>query len=145
MTNLSRFDTREAANEGRWLTLEDPETGSPLMNGKEPVRILLCGMDSNAFIRQSSLNRSENIKEQRLNKPWQAGVEDDRTRKLLIACTKGWENLPTSWVDGGDSDEPISFSVENADKLYQNMRWVQEAVDRFVGDRKNYFADSSKK
>lgn len=145
MSTLSRFDTKKAANEGRWLVIDDPENrGTPLMNGDKPIRLLLMGKDADDFIKQRNMNRADEMKDVRKNAGYSQAVIDDRNFKLLSVATKDWDNMPKSWVEGGDSDEPIAFSRENAYKLYARMQWVFDLADEYIGERKNYFEDASK-
>jgi hypothetical protein len=145
MSNLSRFAVKDASNEGRWMELSDPEDrGKPLLNGEKPIRFLLRGQDSDAFVRQRNINRGIEMGEVRKNINFSQSVADERSQKLLAACVKDWEGVPQGWIDGSDNDEPISYSNENCIKLFQNMQWVMDEIDQFVGDRKNYFAASPK-
>lgn len=140
MSNLSRFNTKSAANEGRWMTVQDPENkGTPLLNGDKPIRIHLLGRDADVFIKQRNMNRADEMRDVRKNVGFSQAVIDDRNFKLLAAATKGWENMPTSWVKDSDSDEPIEFSPDNAYALYSRIQWLFDDVDEFVGERKNYF------
>lgn len=117
-----------------------PRTGS--MPVKHPVTgeptdavILVAGVDSEQYqvAQRQAWERRLDRSSQGRNKPTFEEYEQDGL-ELLVACTVGWSGLSK---DGKDLD----YTPAAARKLYSDPRyvWLRTQVDRFIGDRANFF------
>jgi hypothetical protein len=130
--DLSVFDTQEKAESGVEMVLENPMTGEPLMdkNGK-PVTITLLGVDSWPYQEHAKAIQAKRV--QRMVHSKAGGDTDAEEMALLAACTVGWSGIV---LDG----QELKFSEGAARDLYQRFPWIKDQVDRFIGDRSNFFA-----
>ena len=131
--DLSELDSVKACNDGADLNLYHPGTGEPL-----DIIIRCAGPDSDAFNRA---NRK--MQDKRLHQSMKGGKRrmssedlDEDTIELLAACTLSWNEHMV--VDG----ERVEFSLDNARMIYRRFPWIREQVNRFVGDRSNFFRGS---
>lgn len=135
--DLLTLDTRDGANTGAIMDVENPVTGEKLKTADgAPVTITLLGLDSDRLKkRQNELTNDVLKKGFRPKRVTAEKGEDDRLTTLALA-TVGWENIDL----GG---EKLDFSQDNARKLYRRLPWLAEQVDAFVGDRANFLKASS--
>ena len=136
--DLGSLDTVAASDEGAELQLVHFITGKKL-----PVYITLLGKHSTVFreIMADRVNQriaKEAVAAQRgkeVDRPT-AEEAEERAVELLAACTTGWRTAdkPVVMLKG----EELKFNGENAKKLYREMLWVREQVDKFIGDLENF-------
>lgn len=142
--NLNRFDARPQANKGVIYTLKNPEDmGIDLLNAGKPIRFRVHGTDSDRFIKANNAKRGDEMADTRKGVKFSQSLSDLRVRQLVAAAVSDWENIPKCWVEGGDDETPITYTDENCRKLFENLNWVQEQIDVFASDRKNFFGGSS--
>lgn len=150
---LAKLQTAEDANAGRYLHIEHPDNRIPLYafntdpaTGKEvedktrPVRMLLRGQDSDAYIQAEHKARNRNVENMKKRVDYSAAEDDRLGSETLAACVVSWENIPMGWVDGTDSEEPAPFTYDNALKVFENkgVKWVRIQADDFIGKRANF-------
>ena len=136
--DLSELDTIEASDKGAELQLKHFITEKPL-----PVFITLLGKHSSTFREITNERVNERIAReaaasQRNKTPSNPTAEEaeERAIELLAACTTGWRtgDKPIVMLKG----EELRFTVDNAKKVYREMLWVREQVDKFIGDLENF-------
>ena len=107
----------------------NPNSGEPL-----GVKITLASPDSGKYrtaslaiqnrqLQYSMKNRGRSISAERL---------EENALELLIEATLDWEGL----VEDG---RELACTPENVRRVYQNMPFIREQVDEFLGDRRNFF------
>jgi transcriptional regulator of met regulon len=114
MTDLSVFKTDIA---GSWLTVTHPVTGSTLETAEgKPVRI-----------RVVSLLHNEREKKRLNNRKYFQTAEElqEGLLKLLAAATLEFDNLEYN-------GELLKATSENAYKIYKELPWLREQVERFI-------------
>lgn len=117
------------------VTIKHPVTGADTN-----VVISVVGLDSPAA--QACLDSQQARRFNALaDNPEQAKVnvfDPEAARadlvELLVACTVEWKNL--EWQ--GDA---LEFNPGNAAFIYQKVPAIREQLNRFVGNRKNFFKD----
>jgi hypothetical protein len=139
--DLAEIDTRTAANDGVWLPLMRVD-GSPLTVRDEPVRVRLLGQDSDAY-RQRMREHLRRRLERRAAGDIAPTLDDlDRAEQegneILAACTADWSGVYSL------SGDKIRCSFDAALALYQRFPVIREQVDRFVANRANFIAASSR-
>lgn len=131
--DLSAFDVSEAASRGATLTLRNPATGEDLCSDDgKPITITLLGSDSSEYrkrIRATANQRINSRKKRTVEQIEQESID------MLAAVTQGWSGIV---VDG----EKVSFSQDEAKKLYRRFSWITEQVDEFVSDRSNFLTSA---
>ena len=141
MTDLShvKFDLQAAAEKGAWMQVVNPVDGDDLVDQEgTPTRLLIKGADSMSYeeaaartvaLRSKPTNPKRKVTPQALldasNKLAKSQSEE------LAAVTIGWEGV---WWEGAK----MECNQENAEKLYNEHRWLREQVMEFFGDRTNY-------
>lgn len=124
VVDLSTLDSIAAANTGAWMTLKHPTKGDAL-----PGKIKLLGRDSDTWKR---LQRTFTNRLMHRN-PRKVDIEDADAQdiELLARCT-------IEWVGIAIHGQALSFSIDNAKRLYTEFPWVREQVNEFIGDRGNF-------
>ena len=125
MMDLSEI--RKQAQVEAWVTILHPVSGV-----ETSMRIRLLSPDSERY-RQID-NRIRNATTKSMTKRGGLSAEElsESGLQLLIQATVGWENVI---FDG----QPIQFSPENVRTVYTDFPFIREQVDRFLGDRRNFF------
>lgn len=125
MMDLSEI--RKQAQDEAWVTILHPVSGE-----ETSMRIRLLSPDSERY-RQID-NRIRNAATKSMTKRGGLSAEElsESGLQLLIQATVGWENVI---FDG----QPIQFSPENVRTVYTDFPFIREQVDRFLGDRRNFF------
>lgn len=98
------------------------------------VKIKVASPDSDIFRKAELKLKSKNLRQIQRAKGRELKAEDNDKSNLefLVDITLGWENV----VFHGNVME---FSRDNASDLYTAVPFVRDQVDRFVGDRSNFF------
>ena len=127
--DLASLDLTAAADRGADMHLEHPVSGAPLLtDAGEPITIRLLGNDSREF--RAAIGE---LAEKQAGKRRQSlDAAEAHSCELLARLTTGWHGL----VFNG---ETLSFTRENAARLYRERPWIREQADRFIGDRGNFF------
>lgn len=125
MMDLSEI--QKQAQDEAWVTILHPVSGE-----ETSMRIRLLSPDSERY-RQID-NRIRNAATKSMTKRGGLSAEElsESGLQLLIQATVGWENVI---FDG----QPIQFSPENVRTVYTDFPFIREQVDRFLGDRRNFF------
>lgn len=125
MMDLSEI--QKQAQDEAWVTILHPVFGE-----ETSMRIRLLSPDSERY-RQID-NRIRNAATKSMTKRGGLSAEElsESGLQLLIQATVGWENVI---FDG----QPIQFSPENVRTVYTDFPFIREQVDRFLGDRRNFF------
>lgn len=118
---------REQAQEEAWLTIQHPVTGV-----ETTMRLRLLSPDSERY--RALSNRLLNSKVRAITRGSQLSVEEssENALHLLVQATTAWEGV----IFGG---QPLEFSPENVKTVYSDFPFIREQVDRFIGDRRNFF------
>jgi hypothetical protein len=131
--DLSQFDTSKTSEKGVELVIINPATLE-----ETDIKIRLAGTDSSYYRNQIKARA-----EQQLSKGQKKAttVDLDKSERegceLLAACTLGWSGIE-------ENGKAIDFSRDAAVDVYMRHKWLREQVDRFVGDRANFFPKPSK-
>lgn len=132
--DLASLDTQAACDRPFSLELKHPVTGAPLGCG-----VQIVGKDSAKFkdhIRQSANEQlRRNAQAQRRGKDIETPTIEqieERGVDLLVACTTGF--FGEILLD----KEVLTYSPDNARKLYTRFPWAREQVDAAVGDIENF-------
>lgn len=154
MGRLARLNFSAASDKGTFCQLSDPTTKRPMFvenlvgdewvaDETKPVGLYLLGIDSEAYKKQEAKNRDDAIGEMQKGETPTAAKGDARATKLLVACTTGWENIPTAWIDGSDNEEAITFSQRAATIVYEGRgtNWIREFADQKIADRSRFLTD----
>jgi hypothetical protein len=132
LIDLNRYDARPAAEEGRWLTLKDPETGEDL-----PARILLKGVDSKAYKDAQLAQRRARLEHfDKTGSRLDPAKADEEDLERLVAVTVNWENL-------GRGDEQFPCTPANVRELYTGWPEFRAQVLGFVVQRANFLPRSA--
>lgn len=133
--DLKQLDTKTAATRGVPMPLRHPITNEPLVDEDGPVSITLRGADSDLY-RAGQQGLLESLVEGLTSDRGKPKAVARSTRiELMADCTVGWSNI----IVGG---ERVTFSRDNAVKLYTDYPWVLDQVQAFVNDRQNYLGNS---
>lgn len=119
--NLSKYNPQKA--KPRTLELKNPANEETIRDAKgKPVTITVNSM-------QSSVARNFFID---LNKREGSTKDEGEALRLAAALTVGWsDNIETD-------DGKLTFSQENALKLYETEDWIGAQVIEFAGDPSNF-------
>lgn len=133
--DLSDFDTVAGSEKGAKCYLVHPLTQADLVIGGERIWISLFGPDSEAYIKES--NRIAN---KRLNIARKNGVSTaesiQQENKMLVA------KMITGWHQKfGYKKKILPFNKENAIFVVNNIPWVYDQLNAFLGERANFIAD----
>lgn len=131
--DLNLFDARPGAEEGRWLTLKDPETGDDT-----PARLLLKGGDSQAWKdkeleqRRARLEIMERSGTSRVDPAYADREVTDR----LVAVTAKWEGIARDGVDW-------PCTPQNIVEFYNGWPQFRAQAVIFIGTRANFYPRSA--
>lgn len=127
--DLASLDLTAAADRGADMKLEHPVTGAPLLtDAGEPITIRLLGNDSREF--RAAIG---DLAEKQAGKRRQSlDAAEAHSVELLARMTTGWHGI----VFGG---EDLPFTRDNAARIYRERPWIREQVDKFIGDRGNFY------
>lgn len=130
--DLGALDTPKLCADGAELRLLHPATFEEL-----PIFITLLGVDSPEY--RAAKHKAQSDALRKAQKGGKAIPLDDIEESgiaILAACTKAWrtEDEPTITLHG----EALECNRGNAAKLYREMPWIKEQVDKFVSDRGNF-------
>lgn len=133
--DLSSFDTIKSADEGAWLNLRNPTNlGVELKSDGRPITLHLLGRDSEVFRKASRAMSNRRLKATARagrNAAISAEEMEAEGKKLVIACTIGWNNVV---VDGSE----LAFTAENVEAFYERFPAFFEQADEFIGARENF-------
>lgn len=129
--DLDALDVSQASEAGAEVKILHPTTGEEL-----EIVIVVSGPDSKRS-RDATRQMTDQLTKEAVEKKL---TPDDKTFERMAAMhaaaiTQGWSGI--EW--GG---EPFAFTPENAIKLYTERRWIREQVERFAGQRGNFFRPS---
>ena len=125
MMDLSEI--RKQAQDEAWVTILHPVSGA-----ETSMRIRLLSPDSERYRQIDNRIRYATTKSMTKRGGLSAEELSESGLQLLIQATVGWENVI---FDG----QPIQFSPENVRTVYTDFPFIREQVDRFLGDRRNFF------
>lgn len=135
--DLSKYDTSEAANRGRFMHLEFQ--GTPLLEGGERVGLYVKGMSSAEFKAGEKRLRERQLERVRVNRSGKVkGIQhsDEDTRELYASLVVGYVHLS---VDGKPLPEKAEMRTTLA--LFERFRWVYDQVVAFVDDEANFLGE----
>lgn len=81
-----------------------------------------------------------------LEKKGQANAESalEAVKALVEKKTQIIANMISGWEGISISGKPFKYTEKNAIKLVSEFPWIAEQVDKFCGERENFFKGSSK-
>ena len=126
--DLNKLDLNQLSNEGAWVDLLHPATGSKL-----PMKIKILGKDSDKFIQLSEEFRRSSLEDMKANKTTEQKIQSSKEYgdKLLISCTIAWEGIE---LDG----KKLDCTPDNVKAVYQRFSWIKEQIDTAIADRANF-------
>lgn len=135
------FSTLEITRDAVPIQLRHPVTNVPLVDEatKEPVVILLVGMDSEKYRRKRREFLDDRLKDSERNRGKvrvSAAKIEDEGLQTLIACVEGWRHVELN-------GEPLEFNETNFRKILEKCPWVESQVDEAIADRSNFMKTSS--
>jgi hypothetical protein len=130
--DLKDFDVASAAEAGSELTLLHPVSGEPL-----DIVITVAGQDSKRA-RNADRAITDMLTKEAQDKKLKS---DDETFERLAATKAAGLTMGWSGIEWNGAEYP--FTHENAVKLYIERRWIREQVERFAGQRANFFKPSA--
>jgi len=130
--DLLTLNTRDVANQGAVMEVENPGTGEKLRNEKgELVTITLLGRDSDKLKKRQNELTNNVLKKGFRAKPATAEKTDDDRLTTLVLATVEWANVEA----GG---KVLDCSSENVRSIYKQLPWLAEQADAFIDDRANF-------
>ena len=123
--DISQFDTSSLAESGvEYVVLNQVD------ESKTDIKILLAGTDSSCYRNAVSSHARKNSERNRA----QIDLEEaeKNTCEILASCTLGWSGLT-------ENGKELQYSKQSAIDLYKKHKWLRQQVDRFIGDRTNFF------
>lgn len=110
---------------GAWLDVVDPVSGVPIA-----IRFRLAGPDSETQ-RRAQLKLADELAELADLDGRVTAEQRERARiDCLARCVLGWE------VE--EEGEPVPFTHRNVVRVLRMAKWLQEQVDAFAADRRNF-------
>lgn len=119
--DLNKFQTRECASKGAWMTVTDPVTGAD-----SDFKILLRGNDSPEAEQVMFGIEKKNVKSR-----GGLALAKKNSLEYLVGLTLNWEGVK-------ENGEEVKFSAEKCAEYYQGHPWLREQVDAFIADRGNF-------
>lgn len=127
--DLAKYDITQKANDGADLVLEHPVTGEKL-----DAVLTLVGHDSDLYSNKIRDIAQKQINNKSKSKSVDFANAERQSAELLASCTIGWKNIE----EGGKA---VPFSKDACFQMYLKYKWIREQVDKFVGDRGNFFTE----
>jgi hypothetical protein len=133
--DLTKFDTKAAAQAGADLHLNNPATGALLYDDEsgEAVAIQLLGSDSREY--QAAGHRAATKRLDQAGRSGRIKLTADELDEERLAClldvTTGWSYITV----GG---EHLECTRVNARRVYTDFPWIREQAENFVNDRGNF-------
>ena len=138
--NLAKFQTKKAAEEGRFMQFHDPEDDSLIFDDAgAPMGLLLLGRDSEAFnkcVAKLNRARSENIRIKRGGKVegMDPAFEKEANLDLIVACVNGGHAV----ING----TAVNLKDPSVAKLFLiDFPCFLEQADEYITDRANYLGN----
>lgn len=123
--DISQFDTSTLAETGVEYVVLNPVDDKPT-----DIKMRLAGTDS-SFYRNAIAAQA---RKQTDKKRAQIDLDEveQNTCDILASCTLGWSGLM-------ENGKELKYSTLAAVDLYKKHKWLRIQVDRFIGDRSNFF------
>lgn len=136
MFDLATLDTRTRAEAGAPMTVRNPRTGAPVLNGDgQEVTITLLGRGSQTYedVQRRMLERRVERQAQGVRISAEDTYAEDTA--ILAACTKGWT---FEALDG----QPFPCTPENVNRLWNDRRfpWLRDAAIAFLSQHGNFLS-----
>jgi hypothetical protein len=134
MIDLKKLDVRPGSDDGRWLTLRDPDTDQELPGS----RLKLLGADSKIWKdlqleqRRARLDFFESSGKTRID----PGRADEEDLSRLIAATVAWEGI-------GNGAEPLPLTAANVRDMYLAVPEFRAQAIGYIITRANFRARSA--
>lgn len=123
--DISQFDTSTLAESGvEYVVL------NPMDDRQTDITMTLAGTDSSFY--RNAISAQARKSSDRKREKIDLEEAEQNTCEILAACTLGWSGL----LEGG---KELKYSKQNAIDLYKKHKWLRQQVDRFIGDRANFF------
>lgn len=136
--DLQKYDVAKAAEDGAILVLKHPVSKEPLKDEDGPLSLMLRGRDSSTFKKKdreqsrSRLAAAKRSGDSMLETFGNVEETEKSEIELLASCTIGWsDNMEL----GGAK---LTYSYDNAVRLYTEQPWVMEQVRAFMTSRANF-------
>ncbi len=145
MLDLSKLNTKDAAEKGADLILRHPGTGEVLVD--EPTKdnptpipwtLTLLGMDSAVYQNAQHVQQTRRVaKATRVGRSSPATgkeIEDDAI-DLMVKVTRNMKGITKA-------GKPYEFTEANVRALYVEYPWAREQASNFITDRGNFLGNS---
>ena len=137
--DLKSLDTKILANEGVWIDIVDPATGTP-----SGLRWKIAGLDSDRYADFQKRAKSNGLLKRAIQ-----GDDDkyDYDADMLAELTLSWEDTLEKALPSGTiiyDGEKLPFSKNAACKVLQEIPVVKRQVSRQVLKEQNFLSVRSK-
>jgi hypothetical protein len=119
----------KAQEEGLPMPLLHPKTGEPT-----GVILRVASYESERVMARARAIGNR-VRAERAKQPLKATrveQDEDTMRALAVAALVGWENLE-------HDKKPLPYSEANAEMILSKYKFIQDQVEKFGGDRSNFF------
>lgn len=128
MKGLDFADLGTTTIDSEWMDVIHPKTGEPT-----GARILILSPDSEEYRKLMLKRQNEQLAfTRRHGNKVSAEQLHANGLSLLVSATLDWEGI----VRNG---EPVPCTPENVKDAYSAWPWLEEQVNEFLGDRRNFF------
>lgn len=132
--DLSKFNLEADSEKGARLQLRHPQTGEFLFVSdddlsQQPVYVEVVGPDSKRAKRASA----DLMRGSMTGSSQEEG--DKRAAQYIASVVTGWGNF--IW-----KGQPVEFSRDLAEEIFTSQPWIRMQIERFQGDRANFFDKS---
>lgn len=128
------FEGQKLTHEGKPITIKFQGTEGKV--GKRAAAKMVKAIDAKS-------GRKRDVSKMDVSDILEAAEQHEEERARFYAeLTMGWDNifyLEDEQIDDPDAvPEPLSFSQDNAFKLFSTRPWIMEGIDGFLADKLNF-------
>ena len=129
---ISNFAYKAAAERGYSFNLKHPDDKKKELD----IKFAVVGSDSSQF-RQARMDVLREVGK-RVEKKEDPLTVDEINARIFSRCILAWENIE-------ENGNPIEFSVETAERLFNEYPWMCDQVAEVVEKRDFFFQTKAKK
>lgn len=133
--DLASLDTATAGAEGRWMTAVNPDTGDEI-----PVKVLVYGEDSRAYVRAMDAVGRHRVEAQKRNRGRAKKGEGFSYSELREGGVIIASHLTKDWTGVYLNGEAVPCTRESKLEIFAKFDWLADQVVRFSRDRSNFLA-----
>lgn len=138
VVDLASIDTAAACNKGFEVELRHPVTNQPL-----GIFWGVLGSDSDIFRDHVKETINDRLRKEAMAKKRGRDLEvrtmedaEQDSIELLIVCSTHWRTGDEKTLRFKGED--LAFSVPNAKRVLEDMRWIRAQIDEAIGDLGNF-------